>query len=93
MINVDFEFILQLGKFENERQAVLYAIRVEEEFGFNSKILLDERENIVLVLEDVYSDWEEVLSIRKQIDNNNTFRSPVIHLMEQKIDSHINFSW
>lgn len=93
MINVDFEFILQLGEFENERQAVLYAIRVEEEFGFNSKILLDERENIVLVLENVYSDWEEVLSIRKQIMGKNTFRTPVIHLMEQKIDNQINFSW
>ncbi|WP_428234803.1 SPOR domain-containing protein [Gracilimonas sp.] len=93
MINVDFEFILQLGEFETERQAVLYAIRVEEEFGFNSKILIDERENIVLVLEQVYSDWEEVLSIRKQIDNNNTFRTPVIHLMEQKINDQVNFSW
>nr|WP_284700160.1 SPOR domain-containing protein [Gracilimonas sediminicola] len=93
MINVDFEFILQLGEFETERQAVLYAIRVEEEFGFDSKILIDERENIVLVLEEVYSDWEEVLSIRKQIDNNNTFRTPVIHLMEQKINDQVNFSW
>ncbi len=93
MINVDFEFILQLGEFETERQAVLYAIRVEEEFGLNSKILIDERENIVLVLEDVYSDWEQILSIRKQIENKNTFRTPVIHLMEQKIDNRVDFSW
>ncbi|MGN8226829.1 SPOR domain-containing protein [Gracilimonas sp. BCB1] len=93
MINVDFDFILQLGEFKTDRQAVLYAIRVEEELGLDSKILIDERESIVLVLEDVYSDWEEVLSIRKKIIDNNSFRSPVIHLMEQKIDSQINFSW
>ncbi|MEQ8525865.1 SPOR domain-containing protein [Gracilimonas sp.] len=93
MINVDFEFILQLGEFETDRKAVLYAIRVEEEFELNSKILVDEREKIVLVVEDIYTDWEEVLSVRKEIMNNSTFKTPIIHLLEQKNDNQVTFSW
>lgn len=85
MINVDFEFILQLGEFETTRQAMLYAIRIEEEFGFRSKILVDEQENIILVAESVFVDWDRVNQVKDEIEENSSFQKPLVHLMESRI--------
>lgn len=93
MINVDFEFILQLGAFETPRQAALYAIRVEEEFDFTSKILIDEQKNILLVLEEVFDNWDKVLEVRDQIRQNDTFKAPIIQLLEQKINGQMSFRY
>lgn len=90
MINVDFEFILQLGEFETTRQAMLYAIRIEEEFGFRSKILVDEKENIILVAESVFVDWDRVNQVKKEIEENSSFQKPLVHLMESRIGNEFS---
>ncbi|MCH2450882.1 MAG: SPOR domain-containing protein [Gracilimonas sp.] len=85
MINVDFEFILQLGEFETTRQAMLYAIRIEEEFDFKSKILIDEQENIILIAESVFVDWNRLNQFKEEIEENSSFQKPLVHLMESRI--------
>lgn len=85
MINVDFEFILQLGEFETLRQAMLYAIRIEEEFGLRSKILVDEQENIILIAEPVFVDWNRLNQFKEEIEENSSFQKPLVHLMESRI--------
>ena len=91
MISVDFEFILQLGEFETTRQAMLYAIRIEEEFGFRSKILVDEQENIILVAESMFTDWDRVNQLKDEIEENSSFKIPVVHLLESRIGNELNY--
>ncbi|MFD2532499.1 SPOR domain-containing protein [Gracilimonas halophila] len=91
MINVDFEFILQLGEFETTRQAMLYAIRIEEEFGFRSKILVDEQENIILVAESMFTNWDRVNQLKDEIEENSSFKVPVVHLLESRIGNELNY--
>ncbi|MEX2604258.1 MAG: SPOR domain-containing protein, partial [Gracilimonas sp.] len=93
MINVDFEFVLQLGEFETTRKAALYAIRIEEEFDLKSKILIDEREAILLVVEQVFTDWKYVLDLKDKISRNNAFQPPVVHLLEQKMNGQLSYRW
>lgn len=82
IIDVDFEVELQLGLFESVRKAALYAIRVEESFDLRSRIVVDERNMAVLFLEQNDLSWQEYLSIKEMIGNDNTFQIPTIHLKE-----------
>lgn len=93
MIDVDFEFILQLGEFETPRKAALYAIRIEENFDFTSKILIDENKQIILVAEQVYKDWELIKKMRNMISDDPAFEAPVIHLMEIKNNKGFGHYW
>ncbi|MEX0719365.1 MAG: SPOR domain-containing protein [Balneolaceae bacterium] len=81
-INVGFNFMLQLGEFEDTRTAALYALRIEEEYKLKSKILIDENFTVTLVLNEIYEDWSKVLKLRDMISSNNTFHPPLIHLLE-----------
>jgi outer membrane usher protein FimD/PapC/cell division septation protein DedD len=86
IINANFKYLLQLGEFESTRKASLYALRIEEEYSLKSKILIDEREQVILVLEGVFTDFDKIVNTRKQIMNNSNFKTPIIHLMEKKFE-------
>lgn len=84
VINADFDFMLQLGEFETQRQATMHAVRVEEDFGIHSKILVDESGIVILVIDKTFTDWNEMLSLRTSIREKNSYQPPVIHLIEKR---------
>lgn len=84
VINVDFDYLIQLGEFKTSRSATLYAIRIEEEFNIKSKIVIDEDKSVILVADKKFPKWKEVQRITKQISTNQTFQQPVIHLIERE---------
>lgn len=86
MINVDFEYMLQLGEFPDKEKALLYAIRIESEFDVKSKIVIDENESVVLFVNKAFINWDEILSLKNKISADATFEKPILHLYEKKIE-------
>ena len=86
MINVDFEYMLQLGEFSDKEKALLYAIRIESEFDIKSKIVIDENDSVVLFANKTFINWNEILDLKNKISEDATFEKPILHLYEKKIE-------
>lgn len=84
IINADFEFVLQLGEFRTTEDAALYAIRIDNSFNIRSKVIIDEQEDITLITEQVFTDWNEFLGLKRRIEADSTFIRPVIQLIQKK---------
>ncbi len=88
-LDVDFEYLIQVGEFPNEETANEYAAKILSDFGLKCKIVLDEVQTVQLVIDKVYTDWMEVVSIKQKIGETNGYQEPILQLMEQPV-SYIN---
>lgn len=84
-VNVDFDYHLLFGEFESNEEAAVYAARLENSFQIHSKIVIDERDVVTLISREAYTDWDEVLRIKNDIQNRPGYITPVIQLIEKKL--------
>ena len=82
-INVDFEFMLQVGEFKDTDQAIRYAIRLDGDFDLKTKILIDENEKVQLVADEGFANWEEVISLKERIEAIPGYQAPIVQLIEK----------
>lgn len=82
-IDVDFDFILQVGTFEDTDKAIRYAIRLDGDFQLKTKILIDEQGVVQLVVDQTFVDWDEVVNLKDSILSIPGYQEPIVQLVEK----------
>lgn len=81
-ISANYHYLLQLGIFETEYEAEVYAARLKKEINFSSNIVVDERGTVILFIENPFTRWSNITRVRRDISRLPDFNDPIIHLSE-----------
>ncbi|HET8864424.1 MAG TPA: SPOR domain-containing protein [Gracilimonas sp.] len=83
-INVGFEFMLLLEKFESVENANAFVEKNEDRLGENLKILIDENRSDYIVVSRMTNSWSQIQALKKEYSSSYGFEEPVILMIEKK---------
>ncbi|MEX2478649.1 MAG: hypothetical protein WD357_09450 [Gracilimonas sp.] len=84
VINVDFEFMLLLEKFDTIENANTYVEENEDRLGEDLKVLIDENGNDYIVVSRISNSWSRIQTLAKEYSSSNGSEEPVILMVEKR---------